>query len=131
MNWLATVILPFVKVTFLIFYIQIFRPFRWLRILCYLGMIFTIVMYLAFFIAQMALETPHPGESWLQMNEDPRELKSLRYLSIPITATSFAIDVYIFVLPMVGVAKLKLSRRRRLEVVPVFLTGFTFDSSYS
>ena len=88
-------------------------------------------MYLAFLIAQMALETPHPGESWLQMDEDPRELKSLKTLSIPITAISFAIDVYIFVLPMVGVAKLKLSRRRRLEVVPVFLTGFTFDSSYS
>lgn len=130
MNWLATLILPFAKVTFLLFYIQVFRPFRWLRILCYFGIIFTTTTFLAFLIAQMALETPHPGESWLQMDEDPRELESLKYLSIPITATSLGVDLYIFVLPMIGVAKLKLSRRRRLEIVPVFLTGFTFDSSY-
>lgn len=124
-NWLATLILPLAKLTFLIFYLQIFRPFRWLRILCYIGVAFTTVTFLSFFVAQMALETPHPGESWLQMDEDPRELKSLHYLSIPITAASFGIDIYVFVLPMMGVAKLKLSPRRRFGVVVVFLTGFT------
>ena len=127
-NWLATVILPFAKMTFFLFYIELFRPFRWLRILCYIGIVFTTVTFLSYFIAQMALETPHPGESWLQMDVDPRELKSLEDLSIPITATSFGIDIYVFILPMLGIAKLKLSPRRRFGVTIVFLTGFTCDT---
>ena len=127
LNWLATLILPFAKTTFFIFYLQLFRPFRWLRILCYIGISFTTITFLSFLVAQLALVTPHPGETWLQVDEDPRELKSLKYLSIPITATSFGIDIYIFIIPMLGIAKLKLSPRRKLGVVLVFLTGSTFD----
>lgn len=113
--------------TFFLFYIDLFRPFRWLRTLCYIGIAFTTVTFLSYFIAQMALVTPYPGESWLQMDVDPREFKSLKDLSIPITATSFGIDIYVFVLPMLGIAKLKLSPRRRFGVTIVFLTGFTCD----
>lgn len=71
----------------------------------------------------MALETPHPGESWLEMNQDPRELYSLKHLSIPITASSFAIDSFTFILPMAAVSGLKLSFRRKFGVVLVFVTG--------
>lgn len=124
--WIGTLILPFIKVTFLIFYLQIFGPFKWIRILCYVGIVFTTLSFLSFLVAQLALSTPHPGESWAQMAlEDPRENKDLHYLSIPITAISFATDVYIFVLPIMGVAKLQLSARRKFGVVMVFLTGFT------
>ncbi len=91
-------------------------------------MVFTITSFLSFLIAQMALGTPHPGESWARLIADPRSTEDLRYLSIPITATSFAIDIYIFVLPIMGVAKLQLSARRRFGVVMVFLTGSTFDA---
>ncbi|KAF2228640.1 hypothetical protein EV356DRAFT_537928 [Viridothelium virens] len=124
LNWFATLILPFAKITFFIFYLQLFRPFKWLRILCYAGLVFTAITFPSFLIAQLALATPHPGESWLEMGQDPRDLKPLHYLSIPITATSFGIDIYTFVLPMLGLAKLKLSGRRKLGVFLVFLTGF-------
>ena len=91
-------------------------------------MAFTIAAFLSFFIAQMAFQTPNPGESWLQMDEDPRELKSLYDLSIPITAISFGTDIYIFVLPMLGIAKLKLAPRQRLGVTLIFLIGLMFES---
>lgn len=122
-NWLGTVILPFSKITFFIFYMHIFRPLRWLRVCCWLGIIFTTVCFTGFWIAQMALQTPHPGESWLQMDTDPRELYSLQHLSIPITAVSFVIDVYTFILPIAGVSSLQLTPRRKAGVILIFLTG--------
>ncbi|MCJ1306973.1 hypothetical protein MMC25_000617 [Agyrium rufum] len=125
LNWLATLVLPFAKITFLIFYIQIFRPFKWLRILCYGGIIFTSGAFFALLVAQLAFTTPHPHETWLELDTDPRYMIPLYHLSIPITTISLCVDVYIFVLPMLGVAKLKLSPRRRVGVVLVFLTGFT------
>ena len=127
MNWSATLILPFAKITFFIFYLQIFRPFKWLRSLCYVGIAFTAITFLGLLIGQLAFATPHPGETWLQLDTDPRELKSLKDLSLPITAISFFIDIYTFVLPMMGVAKLKLSPRRKFGVVLVFLTGLGCD----
>lgn len=123
-TWSTSVALPFAKLTFFIFYIQLFKPFRWLLISCYIGIAFTICAYLSFFIAQVALCTPHPGESWLQMYADPREFANLDYLAIPVAATSFAIDIYVLVLPIVGVSKLKMSRRRRVGVLLIFMTGF-------
>ena len=126
-TWLASIVLPFTKLTFLIFYTQLFRPFKWLRVLCYIGIVFTSLAFLGFFIAQMALLTPHPGEQWLEMDMDPREQACLKYLSLPITSTSLGIDLYIFVLPMLGVSKLQMSRRRKLGVVLMFLTGFSYD----
>ncbi|KAI9695556.1 MAG: hypothetical protein M1820_008569 [Bogoriella megaspora] len=123
-NWSATLILPFAKLTFYIFYINLFRPFKWIRILCYLGIVVTTTAYLGFLVAQLALTTPHPGESWLEMNEDPRPLKIPKYLSIPITALSFGTDLYIFALPILGIAKLDLTRHRKIGVSFVFMTGF-------
>jgi hypothetical protein len=124
LNWLATVILPFAKITFFIFYLQLFRPFKWLRYCCYAGIVVTVACFISLLVAQMALATPHPGESWLEMDLDPRELESLHYLSIPITAISFGLDVYTFVLPIAGVSRLNLTPRRKFGVIFVFLTGF-------
>ena len=126
LTWLATVVLPFTKLTFLIFYTQLFRPFKWLRILCYLGMGVTSICFLGFLIAQLALAIPHPGSSFLDMVTDPREKILAQYLSIPFAATSFAIDIYIVITPLLGVAKLRLSARRKLGVVLMFMTGLSY-----
>ncbi|KAG9237431.1 hypothetical protein BJ875DRAFT_453923 [Amylocarpus encephaloides] len=122
-NWFATLILPFTKITFFIFYLQIFRPLRWVRVCCFIGIGFTTVSFTGLWIAQMVCTTPHRGQSWLEMYQDPRYLVALNYLSIPIAATSFAVDCFTFVIPLAAVSQLKLSPRRKFGVVLVFLTG--------
>jgi hypothetical protein len=111
------------KCTFFLLYFQIFRPLKWLRIGIYSGLVFTIIAYLGFMIAQLALLTPHPGENWLQQYQDPREFR-VDELSVPLSAVSLGIDIYIFVFPMVGISQLQLSNRRKLGVMAIFLTGF-------
>jgi len=59
---------------------------------------------------------------------DPREYIPLK-LSIPLTSLSFAIDVFTFILPIAGVAKLNLTPHRKIGVIAVFTTGFTYVPS--
>lgn len=91
-----------------------------------MGIVVTTAAFLGFLVAQLVLGTPHPGESWLELYADPQTFQSALHLSIPITSTSFATDIYIFLLPILGVSKLQMSPRRRFGVLLVFLTGFTF-----
>jgi len=121
-NWLSTITLAIVKCTFLLMYLEIFRPLKWLRVAIYSGLITTIVVFLAFTIAQLCFLTPKRGESWLEQNEDPRENKAIE-LSVPLSAIGFGIDVYTFILPIIGVSQLQLSPRRKFGVLLVFMAG--------
>lgn len=82
-------------------------------------------MFGGFSIAQMALVTPHPNETWIEKNLETNAYWDNLSLSVPITATSFAIDIYVFLLPMMGIGKLQLSARRKLGIILIFLTGLT------
>lgn len=85
----------------------------------------TVVLFLAFAIAQIVLLVPHAGQSWLAMYSDPREMDANK-ISIPISVASFIIDMYTFIIPMAGVANLKLSNRKKMGVMLVFLTGLGY-----
>lgn len=45
-------------------------------------------------------------------------------LATPLTAVSLVFDIYIFVLPITGVMQLQMSRRRKMAVSAMFLSGF-------
>lgn len=112
----------FVKITFFLLYLQIFRPFKRLRYAIWAGLIFTTMAYAAFTITWLALATPRAGETWQTHFTSPAQLQAA-VLAYPVPAVGLAIDLYILVLPLIGVYKLQLSLRRKFGVFLVFATA--------
>lgn len=121
-NWLSTVVLATTKATFFLFYLQIFRPVKYLRIANYVGLTITILSMTAFMVAQLVYLTPAPGMSWFEQQTSSHATAAIK-LSYPVASVSLAMDVLIFVIPIIGVSNLKLSTRRKFGVILVFLTG--------
>ncbi|MCJ1405114.1 hypothetical protein MMC11_008340 [Xylographa trunciseda] len=112
----------FIKITFFLLYLQLFRPVRSLRIAIYIGLVFTLLAYTSFTIAWFALGTPSTHETWQQHFLGPEQTKG-NGLDWPIPAIGLAGDIYILVIPLVGIYGLQLPMRRKIGVAMVFLTG--------
>ena len=114
--------LLFIKLTFIIFYLQLFSPIRWMRISCYIGAAALCSFYGATSITQFVLETPGRNESWATHLVTKASLDSAR-LATPIAAVGLAFDIGLLILPLVPVVQLQLSTKRKAGVVLVFSTG--------
>ena len=112
------------KLTFMLLYLQIFRPMRWLRYGCYSGIVVMTLFYLSFWIVQLYCSTPANGQSWLQDFETPRYSVSESKFTIPLAALNLVFDLYIFVLPIAAVMRLQMSRQRKLATSAMFVSGF-------
>jgi len=117
--------LGFIKVTFFILYLELFRPIRSLRLAIWFGGILTTVSYAAFTIAWFVLITPRPGESMQVHFTGPMQLKAAS-LAYPIPVVGLALDIYILVVPLVGIYRLQISKARKFGVAAVFLTAIMF-----
>ena len=118
--------MTFAKLTFFLVYLQIFWPFKWVRICVYLGATVTTVFYTTVEIFWLYYMTPRKGETFISVAVSPAEFKVL-VLSVPVAAVGLGIDVYLLVLPITAVMQLQLPTRRKIEVVLIFLTGLAYD----
>ena len=107
-------------------YLQIFWPFKWLRLCIYLGASLTLLVYLGFEIFWLYSMTPRKRGTWAAMAASPLEFKTL-VLSVPIAAVGLGINVYLLVLPITAVMQLQLPTRRRIGVILIFMTGLAYD----
>ena len=121
-DWTANVASVFIKLTFFILYWNVFYPFRWLRFGIIGGAAGFVSAYTAFIIASLVGATPPPGHSWLENSEKPRNRIAQR-LSIPLAALALVSDVYILILPISGVLRLQLSRKRKFGLSMLFMAG--------
>ena len=122
---LAAPALLIIKLTFFILYWQLFRPIRGLRIAIWLGGIFTTLFYVAINIAAWVFTTPRRGETWYSHFIGPVQAKQSN-LTGPLPAVGLAIDVYILVIPLIGISGLNMPTRRKIGVALVFLTAIMF-----
>ena len=113
------------KMTFFLMYLQIFWPFKWLRLCVYLGATLTVLFYLGVEIFWLYSMTPRKGGTWAAMAASPSEFKTL-VLSVPIAAVGLGIDVYLLVLPVTAVMQLQLPTRRKIGVILIFMTGLAY-----
>lgn len=121
-NWLPSFAWLFGKSSFFLMYMQIFEPFAWVRWASWAGLVVNCVYYLAIIAATAYFSVPHSGETWVDALHHPRQ-QSNGSLSVPICIGNLLLDVYIFVLPLLAVSKLKMDTRKKLGVLLVFLTG--------
>ena len=80
------------------------------------------MFYLAVEIFWLYYMTPRKGHTFASVAASPAELKVL-ILSIPVAAVGLGIDVYLLILPIMGVMHLQLPTRRKIGVVLIFMTG--------
>ena len=120
--WLSNVPYIFVKLTFFILYWNIFNPFRWLKFGIIGGAGIVVSVYTAFMIACLVGSVPPPGRSWLEGPKTGSESIGER-LTIPLAVVALVSDVYILILPISGVLRLQLSRKRKLGLSMLFMAG--------
>ena len=121
-------ILPyiFIKLSFFLLYLQIFRPFLWLRICIIAGAVIVTAVYLAAIIAELIEQTPRPSQTWFKYFQSSLADKNDVNVSWALAAWALATDVYILVLPIAGVARLQVSAKRKFAVIMAFMTGLGF-----
>lgn len=117
-DWFANVAYIYVKLTFFILYWNIFKPFRWLKFGILGGAVIITGLYIGFTLASLIGGSPRPGQSWRQSSN----AIGIR-LSVPLAAWTLVSDVFILILPISGVLRLKLSPKRKLGLSMIFMTG--------
>ena len=114
--------LLFVKLTLFILYADMFQPMRWLRNWIWAGAIIMVLVYTGSSIAQLIFLTPKRNENWLEHYTGPAPYNA-EVLSLPLSVFGAVIDLYIILLPSLGVSHLQLSFRRKIGVMLMFMTG--------
>ena len=98
---------------------------KWLRYSSYAGATVNVLFYLSTLVASLAFLVPAAGQSLQQALLGPREARAIA-MSVPIASMNLVLDVFILVLPLLGISKLQLPPKRKIGVAAVFFTGFLY-----
>ncbi|KJZ70896.1 hypothetical protein HIM_09722 [Hirsutella minnesotensis 3608] len=113
------------KLTILALYLRLFRPVRHVAWMIRVGIALIVPFYLASMIATLALCLPRPqdGGSWLSPEQRGRcETPQITIGKVQSVFNAVS-DIYIIVIPLHMVSSLQLSRKRKVGVIAIFLTG--------
>jgi hypothetical protein len=120
---LTAPILGFLKFTFFILYLQLFRPMRWLRISIYIGAIFDVLTYGCFTILLFVAATPSNGQTWTAHLVSPEGRTLPGIASVTSACLGLVIDIYLLILPLIAISQLQMPTKRKIAVGLTFLTG--------
>lgn len=118
----STPVLWITKITFFLFYLQVFQPLRWLRVSVYIGASLSTTVYLGLALTQFIMASPRRHQSWMEEALSSRELR-LVTLGVPIACVGLATDVFLLILPSVAVSQLQMTTMRRIGLMLIFGTG--------
>ena len=121
-------ILPygFIKLSLFLLYLQIFRPFLWLKICIIAGAVIVTGGYAAGVLGELIAQTPRPNQTWYQYFRPSHAIRGGVNVSWALAAWALVSDVYLLVLPIAGVARLQASAKRKFVVIMAFMTGLGF-----
>ena len=128
-SYLVSVLTPptmfFIKVSFFIMYLDVFHLMRWLRISAYIGSIVTALFYGVMTVCMFIFATPAPHQTWVEHTTTENQELTLDLSPIQ-SYGGLAIDLYILILPILGVTRLQMSPRRKAGVILVFLSAIMY-----
>ncbi|KAI1408106.1 hypothetical protein F5Y13DRAFT_205087 [Hypoxylon sp. FL1857] len=114
-----------VKSTLLVLYLRVFSPNPRAKFMIWSGLIFIIVFYTISVIVDLATCLPHPGDGgWSSPARGTRCETEDELFAQAQGIVGALTDLYVFFIPMAMLAKLRLSRKRRIGIYGIFLTGF-------
>ena len=111
------------KLALFLLYYRVFKPIRYIRYLVYFGITFAGLLYVTNVFLCGIMCSPRPGRGgWAS----PYVLNRCNRTTIfaPIQGgLNMVLDLYILILPMRQVSKLKLKRSKKIGVMCIFGTG--------
>lgn len=119
---MATPALGLIKSSLFIQYYLVFQPLRWVRISVWIGATVSVVFYVTVSITAFVLNSPWPGESFLEGILSWHYFKFADF-SVPTGVIGILVDWYLLVLPIPAVLTLQMSMAKKLGVLVVFMTG--------
>jgi hypothetical protein len=116
-----------IKVTLLCLIISAFKPLDKLRYLCYAGIFVTLAYYLSTVVINVVGCHPRGGNDQtayiLGFASPGCSNRSVRRLGTTTAAFTVAIDLYILALPLPAVARLDISRKKKIGVSLILSAG--------
>ncbi|KAI1158000.1 hypothetical protein F5B18DRAFT_642846 [Nemania serpens] len=109
----------FAKASIFLLYLGLFTVQRPTRLAIYAGIIFAFIIYGAGVAVATYYETPRAGEDWTAVLLDGRSVIPLPWWQAQ-SALSVALDLYIFILPIPVIVRLRLPVQRKIQLVAVF-----------
>jgi hypothetical protein len=112
----------FPKVSIFLFYLQLFGINRMVRIGAKVGIVGA---FLAYFPATLVLsyyDAPHIGQTWESLLTSDLPGRGIPG-GIAIGCLSAIVDLYVFILPISPLLKLKMPLSRRIQLVALFSTA--------
>ena len=119
---LVPITLGFIKLSFFLFYLQIFWLVRWFRICCYIGIFVTCAFHGGATITQLVFAVPRSGQTWATHLLSPITLRQAT-LAVPMSAVGLGVDIVLFVLPIRVVMQMRLNGWERMRAYLMFGTG--------
>ncbi len=98
-----------------------------MRICALVGGYLTAAFYGALSVYLFTVITPSRHETWAS-HQYSTGLRPKFAISLSLSCVGLAIDLYILVLPIVGVSKLQMPTRRKIGVIVIFMSAILFDS---
>lgn len=127
LSFAVQLILPlshfFSKATILLLLLQIFMIYKKMRIGIYVGLILAVLAHWPNLILVLVFSVPHAGQEWEDLLTDPRVHKMIP-AGTEQGILAVILDLYIFILPMPTLLKLKMNSRDRRRLVAVFGVAF-------
>ena len=114
--------LSLIRISFFIMYLDIFSLARGLKIGAWVGGIITTLFGVVMTILSFVCATPFPHESWLAQKFTERAELIVKF-SFPQSGIGLAIDVYVLILPIIGVSRLQMRLRRKLGLILIFMSA--------
>ncbi|KAK8124365.1 NAD(P)-binding protein [Apiospora kogelbergensis] len=115
----------YTKVSFFLFYRRLFRPVTQVKIMVWIGISLVVTFCVAYMVIDTVSCAPWPSEhgGWLDPGVTRRCSAIAPNLVTAGAYFSVLTDFYILAIPLQQVPKLRLSKRRKVGVSLVFLTG--------
>lgn len=119
----------FIKVTLFCLILSAFDPVRKLRLLCYGGILVTVVWYFVNLVIIISSCHPRGGHDRIAFLAGMASRKCadtteiIQICSIATGVFNVIIDLYIMVIPLPAVAKLNMSRKKKIGVAMIFSAG--------
>ncbi|KAI2471076.1 hypothetical protein F4781DRAFT_141846 [Annulohypoxylon bovei var. microspora] len=126
--FLITALFSFIglcKAAILLMYLQLFSISRGMRIAIWIGLVFDFLIYIPSIPMAAIYEAPRIGQSWDDMLIliTQRQDSILVPYGVATGVASVLLDFYIFILPLPIIARLNLSRSKKIQISLVFMTA--------
>jgi hypothetical protein len=118
-----------IKVTLLVLILNSFKPIKWLRVLCWIGIVTTFAFYTTNFVVQLVACRPRGGTDRISflagMASRQCAGSNTAVQKVSIAAGIFGVisDLYILIIPLPAVMGLHLSSKRKLGVMLSLSSG--------